>query len=107
MEINEYQKLALRTANSNNPNNLFLNGILGLCGETGEVADLVKKYLFQGHNLDSEKVVKELGDVCWYVAITAKALGVTLETVMEANIEKLKARYPNGFSVEKSINRME
>lgn len=107
MEINEYQQLALRTANSDNPNELLLNGVLGLCGESGEVADLVKKYLFQGHNLDSEKVVKELGDVCWYIAIIAKALDVDLETVMEVNIEKLKMRYPNGFSAENSINRKE
>jgi len=105
VKANEYQKLALRTANSNNSNDLLMNGILGLCGETGEVSDHIKKHVFQGHELNKDKLVNELGDVCWYIAILAKSLNVDLETVMEKNVEKLKKRYPDGFKVMDSINR--
>lgn len=105
MEINEYQKLALRTANSEKSEDLILNGILGLCGESGEVADHIKKATFQGHELDEDQLVNELGDVCWYIAIMATGLNVDLETVMKKNIEKLQRRYPDGFAAEKSLNR--
>lgn len=101
MTINEYQKLALRTATEN----LILNGVLGLCGESGEVADVVKKHKFQGHDLDKERIIEELGDVCWYIATMAKGLDVDLETVMKLNIEKLQKRYPEGFDPKKSIDR--
>lgn len=105
MEINEYQKAALRTANSEMSDDMILNGILGLCGETGEVSDHIKKYMFQGHELNQDKLVNELGDVCWYIAILASGLNVDLETVMKKNIEKLQRRYPDGFDTEKSLNR--
>lgn len=105
MEINEYQKLALRTANSNKSEDLILNGILGLCGETGEVADHIKKATFQGHELNKGQLVNELGDVCWYIAIMATGLNVDLETVMKKNIEKLMKRYPDGFEKERSLHR--
>lgn len=105
MEINEYQNLALRTANSDKSEDLILNGILGLCGETGEVSDHIKKHMFQGHELNKDQLVNELGDVCWYIAIIAKGLDVDLETVMQKNIEKLMKRYPDGFKVKDSINR--
>ena len=105
MKINEYQKAALRTAGTYDKDKLLLNGVLGLNGESGEVADIVKKNLFQGHDLDKEHIAKELGDVCWYIAITAEAIGYDLETIMEMNIEKLLKRYPNGFEVDRSINR--
>ena len=86
---------------------MLTNGALGLCGEAGEVGDLVKKHLFQGHELNREKIIDELGDVAWYIAETAYALGVDLETVLAGNIEKLKKRYPEGFSAERSIHREE
>ena len=105
MEINEYQRLALRTANNLGNDELLLNGVLGLTGESGEVADLVKKNLFQGHELDKEHLAKELGDICWYIAITSESIGYDLETVMKMNIDKLKSRYPSGFDVNKSLNR--
>jgi NTP pyrophosphatase (non-canonical NTP hydrolase) len=107
MEINEYQALALRTSNSEMSEDLILNGILGLCGETGEVSDHIKKHLFQGHDLDEEKLIGELGDVCWYIAILASGLNVSLEEVMNRNIKKLEKRYPDGFAAEKSINRQD
>lgn len=108
MTINEYQKAAMRTASgvcNATPKNLLLNGVIGLNGEAGECIDMVKKHLFQGHDLDKDKLVKELGDVCWYLAISAEALGVTLEEVMQGNIDKLLKRYPDGFDPEKSAHR--
>jgi len=89
-----------------NPGEL-LNGALGLTGEAGEVADLIKKEIFHGHKFKVEDLIKELGDVCWYLALTCHSIGVSLEYVMEQNIEKLKKRYPEGFSSEASINRTE
>lgn len=105
MKINEYQKLALRTAPTLLNSEALINGALGLTGESGEVADLVKKNLFQGHELDKEHIAKELGDICWYIALMAESIGYELETVMQMNIDKLIKRYPEGFNVENSINR--
>jgi NTP pyrophosphatase (non-canonical NTP hydrolase) len=84
---------------------VLINAVMGLCGESGEAIDLVKKHLHQGHELDREKLIKELGDIAWYLAEAATALEIDLETVLERNIEKLKSRYPEGFSAERSIHR--
>lgn len=106
MTINEYQKLAMITLNPDlSSKDVLINGVMGLCGESGEVIDLVKKHLHQGHELDMEKLVKELGDVCWYVAEIATALDVPLEDVMQRNIDKLRARYPEGFDTLRSQHR--
>ena len=106
MTINEYQKLAMTTLNPElDKRDVLINGVMGLCGESGEVIDIVKKHLAQGHELDKEKIIKELGDVAWYMAEIATVLDVELEDVLAQNIEKLKKRYPEGFSTEKSINR--
>ena len=107
MTINEYQAAALRTAQTDkfSANDLLLNSALGLCGESGEVADLVKKHHFQGHDLDLEHVAKELGDIAWYLAVGAYAIGYDLETILRMNKEKLEARYPNGFSADRSLHR--
>lgn len=126
---NEYQNLAMRTnddlSNSRvagrisrfcesminledvpiNPGEL-LNGALGLTGEAGEVADMIKKYFFHGHELNTDELIKELGDVMWYVALLCNALDISLDHVMTRNINKLKARYPEGFSEEASIKRV-
>lgn len=108
MEINEYQKLAMRTLNPEiDKKELILNASMGLCGESGEVIDLVKKHLFQGHNLDDEKLIKELGDVAWYLAEAATALNVDLSEILEKNIKKLENRFPDGFNSNRSINRGE
>lgn len=108
MTINEYQKLAMTTLNPNlNKKDILINGVMGLCGESGEVIDIVKKHLAQGHELDKEKIIKELGDVAWYLAEIATVLEVDLEDVLIQNIEKLKKRYPEGFETEKSIHRTE
>ena len=106
MTINEYQSLAMRTLNPElNKKDVLINGVMGLCGESGEAIDIVKKHLAQGHELDREKLIKELGDVAWYLAETAYALDVPLEEVFERNIAKLKARYPQGFETSRSIAR--
>lgn len=108
MEINEYQKLAMITLNPKlNKQEVLVNAVMGLCGESGEACDIVKKHLFQGHELDKEHLKKELGDIAWYLAELATALDLSLDEVLNGNIEKLKKRYPEGFDVEKSINRLE
>ena len=108
MTINEYQKLAMTTLNPElSQKDVLINGVMGLCGESGEAIDIVKKWLAQGHDLDREKLAKELGDICWYLAETATALELSLEDIMAANIEKLKRRYPEGFDSGRSINRAE
>ena len=109
MTINEYQTAALRTAQTGKftANELLLNSALGLCGESGEVADLVKKHRFQGHDLDIDHVAKELGDISWYLAVGAYSIGYDLETILQMNVDKLKARYPNGFSTDRSLHRAE
>ena len=108
MEINEYQKLAMVTLNKKlDKKEILTNSVMGLCGESGEAIDLVKKHLFHRHELDRDALIKELGDVAWYLAEAAEALEIPLEEIFERNIEKLKKRYPEGFSEEKSINRTE
>lgn len=105
MTGNEYQCLALRTVSSSQPCDHILNGVMGLNGEAGECIDIVKKNMFQGHTLDIDKLIDELGDVLWYVAITADGIGVPLEDIMQHNIDKLRKRYPDGFNAERSIHR--
>lgn len=107
MTINEYQTAALRTAQTDKltANELLLNAALGMCGESGEVADIVKKFRFQGHDLDFEHIAKELGDVAWYLAVGAYAIGFDLESIFRMNKEKLEARYPDGFSTDRSLHR--
>lgn len=107
MTPNEYQKLALRTASENDDIKLLMNCTLGLNGEAGEFADHIKKWLYQGHEKDDEALIKELGDILWYVAVAAFSLGYELEDVMKLNVEKLNKRYPDGFSKERSVNRKE
>ncbi len=108
MTINEYQKLAMTTLNPElSKKDVLINGVMGLCGESGEAIDIVKKWLAQGHELDRERLAKDLGYICWYLAETATALDLSLEDVMAANIEKLKRRYPEGFDSDRSIHRSE
>lgn len=108
MTINEYQMAAMRTSSKKlTLNEHLLNGALGLTGESGEVADIVKKCFMQGHEMDVEHIAKELGDICWYIAETATAIGYDLETIMQMNVDKLMKRYPEGFSSERSQHRQE
>ena len=106
MTINEYQNLAMRTLNPDlSPRDVLINSVMGLCGESGEAIDIVKKWLAQGHELDRAHLIKELGDVAWYLAEAATALDIPLEQIMQGNIEKLKSRYPQGFEKGRSEDR--
>ena len=106
MTVNEYQKLAMTTLNpALDQKAVLINGVMGLCGESGEAIDIVKKWLAQGHALDRDRLAKELGDIAWYLAETATAIGYPLEEILQMNIDKLRARYPEGFAVERAVNR--
>ena len=106
MTANEYQREAMRTLNPElDRHDVLINGVMGLCGEAGEAINIVKKHLAQGHPLDRETLIRELGDVAWYLAETATALDLDLDTVLTQNLAKLRARYPEGFSAEKSMHR--
>lgn len=108
MELNVYQELAARTLGGDRTHEQQLaNAALGLAGEAGEVADMLKKHLFHSHPLDDDALVKELGDCLWYVAAMATVLGLEMEEIGARNIEKLRRRYPEGFSIERSLNRAE
>lgn len=120
----EYQALAMRTNDGNATHRLFrkmdahyydlsidvggiLNGCLGLSGEVGEFNDMVKKWIFHEKPLDEEHAQKEIGDVLWYVAMICQSFGWDMDKIMQQNIDKLKARYPEGFDVDKSAHRKE
>ena len=108
MNANEYQRLAMSTATGNRSEPILdklINGILGLVGESGEVADHVKKHVFQYQELSYGHLAEELGDVCWYIALLADAIGYSFDDILRINLEKSKKRYPNGFDSERSRNR--
>ncbi|MGN1021594.1 MAG: MazG nucleotide pyrophosphohydrolase domain-containing protein [Aristaeellaceae bacterium] len=106
MDVNEYQREAMTLLRPDlTKQDALVNAAMGLCGESGEVVDLVKKHLFQGHPLDREKLIKELGDVAWYLAEAATALDVPLSEILQGNLDKLHRRYPQGFTVERSMHR--
>lgn len=104
MNLDDYQRAAMRTHVDDGPVRLA-SYALGIAGEAGEVADLVKKHIGHGHPLDAVKLQNELGDVLWYIAGLAQVLGLSLSDVAQANIDKLLRRYPDGFSTEASIAR--
>lgn len=120
MTGNEYQKLAMKTNDGGATNRVvrvidnsseyvnvgeLLNGCLGLSGEIGEFNDMIKKWIFHERQLDIEHTKKELGDILWYIAIICHSFGWQMDDILQMNIDKLKARYPDGFSVEKSLYR--
>ena len=108
MQVNEYQKAAMATLNpALDKKDVLINSVMGLCGESGEAIDIVKKWLMQGHELDREHLVRELGDVARYLAEAATALDVPLEAVFQGNLDKLRQRFPNGFDTGASVNRKE
>ena len=105
LTINGYQHKAMRTAKEQCRN--LSNVGLGLAGEAGEVADMIKKHLHQGHPMDRDKFIKELGDLAWYLALGCTVIGEPMENVLQANIDKLLKRYPDGFDPERNMNRAE
>lgn len=107
MDFNEYQALAKRTAPDGNKKNNYVNFALGISGEAGETTDLIKKHIFHGHYLDRDELIKELGDVLWYLSNLATTANIQLNEVATLNVEKLKKRYPNGFNVKDSIKHVD
>lgn len=108
MTINEYQELAMRTLNTKlTKKDVLINSVMGLCGESGEAIDIVKKWFAHGHELNREALIKELGDIAWYLAEAATALDISLDEILQINIDKLKKRYPDGFDTQKSIIRLD
>ena len=110
MDADTYQRLAMRTAGDVAATPLreaLIIAALGVTGEAGEVAEVVKKYVAQGHTLDRERLLLEAGDVAWYLARLCAALDVPMSVMLERNIAKLEKRYPLGFSTEASVNREE
>ncbi len=109
-DFDAYQQAALRTATAagqRTHNERLANWALGLTGEAGEIAESIKKHLFHGHELNHDALVKEMGDVLWYLAVLASEIGVELHEVAETNIAKLRRRYPEGFTAQHSIHRQE
>lgn len=108
LSMDEYQKLAARSAGAGKEGDRRqIIAALGLAGEAGEFANIVKKMTAHGHPITSEELADELGDVLWYLAEAATACELSLNHIAATNIEKLRKRYPEGFSHERSINREE
>lgn len=123
MTGNEYQELAMRTNDGHAQDRLadrllagimhkkdvagLINGLMGLTGEAGELTDLFKKWIFHNAPLDEEHAKKEVGDVCWYIAMICHSMGWDLDDILQMNVDKLKVRYPDGFDTEKSNHRKE
>jgi NTP pyrophosphatase (non-canonical NTP hydrolase) len=105
MKLNKYQHLAMRTnANLGNMRDLE-HAVMGLCTEVGEFANPFKRHIFYAKPLDTVNMIEELGDILWYTALAATALGTTLDEVAKINITKLSLRYPDKFSTNDAIER--
>lgn len=113
MNANDYQAAARRTLIDAPDHNFSGNDLmlmwctLGLTGESGEVAEHIKKAICHQHGLDRDKLIKELGDVLWYVAGIASLIDAPLAEIMRRNIDKLTQRYPNGYSSADSKARVD
>jgi NTP pyrophosphatase (non-canonical NTP hydrolase) len=106
MTIGEYELEVMRVAHEPKEFSEDINFVaLGLTGESGEVADIVKKWIYSKHPLDREHLKLEMGDILYYLVYGCLVLGITLEDLMELNTQKLRERYPNGFNVQDSIER--
>ncbi len=108
MNFYEYQKKAMRTAKMDlSDNEQLVNAALGVSGEAGEFAGEVKKWMYQGHDFEKTKLISEIGDVIWYCALACLAMGIDLEDVAQFNLDKLAIRYPEAFSPNNSIERVD
>lgn len=109
MSFADYQQRVKETSNGDfeSKKDEIQSWIMGIHGEAGEITEIFKKHFYHGHELDIPKVKSEIGDLLWYLSALCDSVGVTLEEVAKINIKKLKNRYPDGFDIEKSINRDE
>ena len=109
MTPNEYQMEVMRTASGmtggDDMEMLMLMGLMGMNGEAGEAIDVLKKSMFQGHELDKTHLARELGDVAFYLAVSAFGMGYTLEDILKLSVKKIHDRYPDGFDTKRSVNR--
>ena len=105
MNFNDYQTLAMRTCPALGQIDMLGNAALGLAGEAGEVADIIKKHLYQGHPPEPDKIADEVGDVLWYCALAARAINASLDDIALHNVHKLQRRYPQGFDTTRSQRR--
>jgi NTP pyrophosphatase (non-canonical NTP hydrolase) len=107
MTPNDYQRLAARTMNKRLTGyEQSMHALHGMVGEIGEIHSIYQKR-YQGHEIDNEHLKKELGDLLWFIAEFCTSKRWSLEEIMKMNIDKLKARYPDGFTEEDSLNRAE
>ena len=98
MQVNEYQKAAMATLNpALDKKDVLINSVMGLCGESGEAIDIMKKWLMQGHELDKAHLIKELGDVAWYLAEAAIALDIPLEAFFREIWTSYASVFPTGL----------
>lgn len=106
MDIKTFQEASKRTFNTNlTYNEKLCNCVAGMFGEGGEVADIIKKHLFQGHSFDRNHIAEEIGDLMFYIVNLATVLNMDMEDILDSNVDKLKKRFPDGFSTRKSIER--
>jgi NTP pyrophosphatase (non-canonical NTP hydrolase) len=105
MTFAEYQILARRTQNDElDPVYKLWHALHGIAAESGEIHSIFQKS-YQGHDIDLEELIGEMGDLMWFLSELADCIGLGLESVASFNIDKLIRRYPEGFSEEKSVNR--
>ena len=107
-DLDVFQEEALRCMRSDLPYELICSNMcMGLAGETGETVDIFKKHIYQGKDLDINDVIEEIGDILWYIANLCNVNKITMKECMESNVEKLRKRYPNGFSIKDALERVD
>ena len=105
-DLDVFQEEALRCMRSDLPYEAICSNMcMGLAGETGETVDIFKKHIYQGKDLDINDVIEEIGDILWYIANLCNVNKITMKECMESNVEKLRKRYPNGFSIKDALER--
>lgn len=106
-QLNAYQKAALRTAKMLDADGNLDHGALGIASESGEYVSIIKAYLIYGKPMERDRAIRELGDLMWYIALSAEALGTNLSEIASININKLRERYPEKYSDELAIARLD
>ena len=107
-DLDVFQEEALRCMRSDLPYEAICSNMcMGLAGETGETVDIFKKHIYQGKDLDINDVIEEIGDILWYIANLCNVNKITMKECMESNVEKLRKRYPNGFSIKDALERVD